>query len=101
MIVYLPPPPSHTPLERTDLVGQAVVWLYKCEIVFTASVEMTFDLEVQGLEAAWVEIRVKSKTLLVGGFYRPPNSNAAYFELISKIIHRAYNINIIDILRRF
>ena len=52
------------------------------------------DLEVQGLEAAWVE-----KTLLVGGFYRPPNSNAACFELISESIDtcRAYNTNIIDI----
>ena len=55
------------------------------------------DLEVQGLEAAWVEIRIKSKTLLVGGFYRPPNSNAAYFELISESIDRAYNTNITDI----
>ena len=55
------------------------------------------DLEVQGLEATWVEIRVKSKSLLVGGFYRPPNSNAAYFDLISESTDRAYNTNIIDI----
>ena len=33
----------------------------------------------------------------MGGFYRPPNSNAAYFELISESIDRAYNTNIIDI----
>ena len=56
------------------------------------------DIEMQGLEAAWVEIRVKSKTLLVGGFYRPPNSNAAYFELISESIDRAYSTDIIDII---
>ena len=55
------------------------------------------DLEVQGLEATMVEIRVKSKSLLVGWFYRPPNSNAAYFDLISESIDRAYNTNIIDI----
>ena len=60
------------------------------------------DIEVQGLGAASVEICVKSKTLLVGGFYRPQNSNAAYFELISESIPRAYNTNIIDIFfRRF
>ena len=33
----------------------------------------------------------------MGGFYRPPNSNAAYFELISESIDRAYNTIIIDI----
>ena len=33
----------------------------------------------------------------MGGFYRPPYSNAAYFELISESIDSAYNINIIDI----
>ena len=60
------------------------------------------DIEVQGLEKAWVEIRVKFKTFLVGGVYRPQNSNAAYFELISESIDRAYNTYIIDIfLRRF
>ena len=52
---------------------------------------------MQGLEAAWVEIRVKSKTLLVDGFYRPPNSNAVYFELNSERIGRPYNTKFIDI----
>ena len=52
---------------------------------------------MEGLEAAWVDTRVKSKTLLVGGFYRPPNSKAAYFELISESIDKAFNTNIIDI----
>ena len=56
------------------------------------------DLELQGLEAVWVEIRVKSRNILIGGFYRPPNSNTGYFELIIESIDRAYNTNIVDII---
>ena len=36
------------------------------------------DLELDGLEAVWIELSVKSKKILVGGFYRPPNSDNAY-----------------------
>ena len=53
------------------------------------------DLELQGLEAVW--INAKSKKLLIGGCYRPPNSNAAYFDFLSESIDRAYNTNIIGI----
>ena len=42
------------------------------------------DLEVQGLEEACVETRVKSKTLLVGGFYRPPNNRQPILNLLAK-----------------
>ena len=44
----------------------------------------------------WVEIRVKSKKVLIGGFYRPPNSSTRYFEFINESIDRAYNSNILD-----
>ncbi|MEW8544645.1 MAG: hypothetical protein AB2693_14035, partial [Candidatus Thiodiazotropha sp.] len=44
------------------------------------------DLELRGLEAVWVEIQVRSKKILVGGFYRPPNSNNSYSNLIEESI---------------
>ena len=34
----------------------------------------------------------------MGGFYRPPNSNVDYFNLIKESIDRACNTNIIDII---
>ena len=56
------------------------------------------DLEINGLEAVWVEVTIKSKKVIVGGIYRPPNSNADYFNLMLESIDRAYNTNIYDII---
>ena len=49
------------------------------------------DLEINNLEAVWLEICVRSKKILIGGFYRPPNSTADYFTILSESIDRAYN----------
>ena len=38
------------------------------------------------------------KKVLIGGFYRPPNSNTGYMDLIKESIDRAYNTNIVDII---
>ena len=54
------------------------------------------DLEVDGLEAVWTELSVKSKKILVGGSYRPTYSDKAYLNLIEESIDKAYNTNIID-----
>ena len=54
-------------------------------------------LELRGLEAVWIEIQVKSKLILVGGFYRPPNSNNNYNNLIEESIDKAFNTNIANI----
>ena len=56
------------------------------------------DLEVKGPKAVWVEIKTKSKKVLIGGFYRPPNTNAQYFNRINESIDRAYNTNIPDVI---
>ena len=56
------------------------------------------DIEINGLEAVWLEVTIKSKKILVGGIYRPPNSNSAYFDLIMESIDRAHNTNINDII---
>ena len=54
------------------------------------------DLEIRDVEAVWVELQVKCNMILVGGFYKPPNSTPDYFE--SGSIGRACNTYITDIL---
>ena len=49
------------------------------------------DLQVNGLEAVWVETKINQESLLVGSFYRPPNSRTNYWELISDSIRKANN----------
>ena len=56
------------------------------------------DLEIHGLEAVWLELLVQSKQNLVGGFYRPPNSGAEYFNIVVECIDRAHNTNITDLI---
>ena len=56
------------------------------------------DLELRGLEAVWLELQIQSKKVLFGGFYRPPNSNLEYMDLIKNSTDRAYNTNIVDII---
>ena len=56
------------------------------------------DLETRGLEAVWIELLVKGKTILFGGFYRPPNSSNEYFSLLTESFDRAFNTNVADIL---
>ena len=56
------------------------------------------DLELPGVESVWVQIQVKSKKVLIGGFYRPPDSGQDYFELIKESVDRACNTNIADVV---
>ena len=56
------------------------------------------DLEILSLESTWIEIQIKSKKVLVGGFYKPPNNSPDYFDLIKESVDRAYNINLADII---
>ena len=45
-----------------------------------------------------MEVTVRAKRVLIGGFNRPPNSGSDYFHLISESIDRAHNTNINDII---
>ena len=56
------------------------------------------DIEINGLEAVWLEVIIKSKKILIGGIYRPPNSSSDYFNLMLESIDRAHNTNIYDII---
>ena len=41
---------------------------------------------------------MNSEKVLLGGFYRLPNSSTDYFDLITESIDNAYNSNIIDVI---
>ena len=49
------------------------------------------DLSVPGLEAVWIETRAAHDKLLVGSFYRPPDSLVSYWDLVDQSIKKAYN----------
>ena len=86
-------PPYRT--DRVDRPGGGVV-IYVRD---TFLCKRRNDLEIRGLEeAVWVEIKIKNKPILVGGFYRPPNSNNAYFNLVSESFDRACNTGINDVI---
>ena len=58
--------------DRTDDGDGGVAVYVKNEI----SCKRRHDLEIVALECVWLEIRLHSKRLLVGTFYRPPNSDS-------------------------
>ena len=49
------------------------------------------DLGINGLEALWIELQINKRKILLGGFYRPPSSNANYWNLIEQSIDQAFN----------
>ena len=69
-------PPFRT--DRNDRPGGGVI-VYVRD---TLSCKRRVDLEVQGVEGVWLELTIKSKRILVGGFYRPPKSSLEYFNLL-------------------
>lgn len=85
-------PPFRT--DRQDRPGGGVV-IYARDTCFC---KRRSDLEIHGLEAVWLEIVINSKKVLVGGFYRPPNSNTEYYDLITESVDRAFNTAIHDII---
>ena len=49
------------------------------------------DLSLTNLEAVWIETKLNQETILIGSFYRPPNANVAYWDLIDNSIKLAMN----------
>ncbi len=49
------------------------------------------DLSLNGLESLWIELIVNNKKLLIGGIYRPPDSNNNDWLLLEESIDRAFN----------
>ena len=55
------------------------------------------DLEINGLEVIWVELRLSGRRILIGGIYRPPNSDFSVWTKIEETIDKAKATNINDI----
>ncbi|MEW8185640.1 MAG: reverse transcriptase family protein [Candidatus Thiodiazotropha endolucinida] len=86
----------HEPLryDRNERTGGGVAVYIRDSISF----KRRSDLEIPNLEAVWVEISLRCKTILIGGFYRPPNSPVEYFNRIIESLDRACNTNINDMV---
>ena len=56
------------------------------------------DLEPNRTECIWIEIINKTKHVLFGVFYRPPNSDSTYFSSIEDSFHLATDTSINDII---
>ena len=90
--------PSFYPPERKDRVSDRYggVILY---IKNTLSYFRRHDLEPNGLECILIQIKSKNnRNNLYGVFYRPPNSDSAYYTLIEDSIGLAMDLNISDVI---
>ena len=80
-------PNYHTPLRRDRLhqaYGGVAIYI-KEYLSFTPRP----DLQVDNLEAVWVELNLGNEKILVGAFYMAPGTPTAYWQLIRESIHKA------------
>ncbi|MES9994358.1 MAG: reverse transcriptase family protein [Candidatus Thiodiazotropha sp.] len=56
------------------------------------------DIELPNIECVWVEVSTHNKKILLGTFYRPPNSTQDVLSSIEDSISLAYDTNIQNIL---
>ena len=56
------------------------------------------DLELQNIESIWIEVANSRKHILVGLFYRPPNSDSTYLSNIEDSIGLAIDTGINDMI---
>ena len=56
------------------------------------------DLEFQGLESIWLELKLKLNTILFGHFYRSPNSSNEVLEKIDGSVDLALDNDISDVI---
>ena len=47
------------------------------------------DLEEDGVETLWVEVRMNQRTLLLGNMYRPPNATSSVLDSLELMLERA------------
>ncbi len=56
------------------------------------------DLEPQDIECVWVEIPLQQNKILIGTFYRPPNSNQNVMTSIERSIDLAMDTGIPNVI---
>ncbi len=56
------------------------------------------DLELANIESIWIEVVSNKKHFLFGVYYRPPNANALYSNIIEDSIHMAIDTGLSDII---
>ncbi|XP_045166981.2 uncharacterized protein LOC123530276 [Mercenaria mercenaria] len=56
------------------------------------------DLAITGLEALWLELIVNKRKIILGGIYRPPDSNNNHWLLLEQSIDQAFNQSCDNIL---
>ena len=88
-------PTYHPPIrkDRTGKRGGGVCIYVRDNLI----VKSRPDLEIQGLEAVWAEVRNANYKLLVCAMYRPPKSSVEYWNLIEDSITEAKSTNIRNI----
>ena len=90
-------PGFHT-VERRDrgVDGHGGVCVY---VKSSLNFKRRLDLELNDLECLWVEVTLpKRKHVLLGTFYRPPNSNQLYSDMISQSIGLAVDTGIRSVI---
>jgi len=89
-------PSFHTPFRRdrqSDPHGGIIVYVKSDIFVFERR-----DLEVNDVECLWLELKIKSRRLLFGTFYRPPSSCAAVLDNTNTLITLAFDTDIKTLL---
>ena len=83
--------------ERKDRAGDnhGGVILYVKENLYY---HRRLDLEIGAIECIWIELILKQKHVLFGLFYRPPNSDALYYNSVEDSLHLAVDTGINDII---
>ena len=51
------------------------------------------DLDIDNLEAVWVETKIDKRSYVIGSFYRPPNATITYWDLIEESLRKANSTN--------
>ena len=56
------------------------------------------DIQVLGVESAWIETIIKGTQILIGVIYRAPNEPAPYWDKLSELLEKAKDTNIANII---
>ena len=83
---HLKLPGFNPPARRDREDGWGGVAIYVRDTIFYKERP---DLSVPGLEAVWIEAKIEQETILVGSFYRPPDSRVYYWQLIDESVKLA------------